>query len=129
MVKQITHSIILALGSNTAQEYHLREAEIRLRKLIGKSIRFSKSLWTTPLGIKSDLFLNELVIADTILPLATLRLELQRIEHELDTTTEQKRQGIVGIDIDLLCYDGERWHHSDWRRPYIQQLLSTMLSE
>lgn len=129
MVKQITHSIILALGSNTAQEYHLRGAEIRLRKLIGKSIRFSKPLWTTPLGIKSDLFLNELVIADTILPLATLRSELQRIEHELDTTTEQKRQGIVGIDIDLLCYDGERWHHSDWRRPYIQQLLSTMLSE
>ena len=29
----------------------------------------------------------------------------------------------VTIDLDLMQYDGERYHLADWERPYIQRLL------
>jgi len=31
--------------------------------------------------------------------------------------------GVVRMDVDLLLYNGERYHEEDWNRSYIQTLM------
>ena len=37
-------------------------------------------------------------------------------------TAEDRRLGIVRIDLDLLQYDDTRFHLRDWERPYVKLL-------
>ena len=34
--------------------------------------------------------------------------------------------GIVTLDLDLLQYDDERFHHRDWERPYVKNLINEL---
>jgi 2-amino-4-hydroxy-6-hydroxymethyldihydropteridine diphosphokinase len=36
---------------------------------------------------------------------------------------EDRQEGIVRLDLDILAYDDERHHLSDWERHYIKILL------
>ena len=57
--------ITLAIGSNILQQKNIDEAQSRLRHLL-PGIVFGEAVWTTPIGIQSDRFLN-------LLPMPTPR--------------------------------------------------------
>ena len=80
--------ITLAIGSNILQQKNIDEAQSRLRHLL-PGIVFGEAVWTTPIGIQSDRFLN-----------------LLAIEREMGDSHENHQQGHVIIDLDVAEYDG-----------------------
>src|SRR3712207_529893 len=100
------HQIILGLGTNTQQVYHMEE----VRKLLCRrfdEVVFTRSLWTPPIGQDSPLYLNALVYAETSLSYTEAEQVVKQIERTLGRTPEDKLVHRVIIDIDILKYDNE----------------------
>ena len=108
--------VILALGSNTNQERNIREAKQALSRLL-PDIVFYEEMWTEPVGISSDRFLNCVAQAHTTTPLATLRRQIKKIELSLGNKDHDTNT--VNIDIDLLQYGSRRYKEEDWKRDYV----------
>lgn len=118
------HQIIISIASNHEQKLHLSEA----RQLLGQLLtpqRYTDEIWTKPCGkpLKPDLYLNQLLYASTSLSVEELQNELKALERRMGRTAEDRQEGIVRIDLDLMEYDGRRYHQSDWERPYMRLLL------
>lgn len=115
--------IIVALGSNYEQEKNVLYAMDRLRELF-PDFAFSRMLWTEPIGIESDNFVNALgwgmveSSADEIVGI------LKDIEKECGRKAEDKARNLVRLDLDLLLYDKQRFREGDWQRDYIITLLN-----
>lgn len=120
--------IILALGSNTDQEYYMAKAIECLKKSF-VNIAFSEKLWTRALEIESDRFLNMLAIATTTQSIARVRLALKEIERKCGRTKGDAKCNIVKMDVDLLKYGEEKYHLDDWERQYVKQLLAQIGGE
>ena len=123
------HKVIISLASNSNQVENLHQAQLCLEQILS-SCRYTDAIWTKPFvsgnaEVRGDrMYLNQLCYAQTRLSPSRLEGLLKAIEQQLGRTADARRQGIVTIDLDLLLYDTERHHHSDWERPYIQRLLS-----
>lgn len=120
--------ILISIGSNYEQESHVKKAK---EMLLGKfpGVVFSPGLWTKPIGMESDDFLNLLAVANTQLTLGEVETILKEIENECDRKVFDKAKGIVKIDLDILMYDRLRLHEHDWQRIYIKKLLGLPLFE
>ena len=117
------HSCIISLAANCEQEKNLAEAHRRLSQILF-SPTYTEAIWTEPFKHPgSPLYLNQLVYAETNLTTEELESELKTIEHAMGRTAEDRQQGIVRIDLDLMQHDDVRYHLRDWDRPYIQKLL------
>ena len=140
------HHCIISLAANCNQEENLAEARCRLGKILF-SPSYTEAIWTEPFVSKkgnhsspldlqllategtqdlsphTNLYLNQLVYAETELGVGELEAELKAIELSMGRTTKDRHLGIVRIDLDLLQYDSTRYHLRDWERPYIRQLL------
>ena len=118
-----THLCIISLASNHDAETNLPEARQCLEQIL-ISPHFTEAHWTEPIGSqRSDLYLNQLVQAHTMLTAEQLNQALKDIEQRLGRSQQDRQAGIVRIDLDLLQYDAERFHLRDWQRPYVQHLL------
>lgn len=120
-----SRQVILALGSNSEQEVNMYKAKALLVALFG-TIDFSKVVWTQPIGIRSNDFLNCLAVSRTSLDVARLNSALKKIEHLCGDTSENRKENVVKMDIDILRYDTTIMHEKDWDRPYILSLLDEM---
>jgi len=118
------HHVILSLASNYEQERHLMEAR-RLLACILQPTRYTEELWTEPFGKphRPDMYINQLLYATTSLSVEDLLKRLKSIELQMGRTAEERGEGIVRIDLDLMKYDDDIYHPRDWERPYIQRLL------
>ena len=105
--------ITLAIGSNIQQELHIAEAKARLQRIL-PGIVFEKAIWTDPIGIQSDRFLNLLAHAETSLSLQALQKRLKETEQAMGDSHENHQQGRVIIDIDLAEYDGQTLKEVVW---------------
>lgn len=119
----MTH-IILALGSNHNAEENMGNAMKMLSEGI-ENISFSPTLLTKAIGMEGPDFLNAIAYGDTVLSLSELTALCKSIEKRLYRTREEKAQGIIRIDIDILLYGDKRLHEGDWERPYIKELLES----
>ncbi len=120
------HQVIIALGSNTDQRQNMEQA----RHLLGATLlnmRQSRAVWTMPIGIASDRFLNQLVTGQTVLDLPALETTLKEAERLLGRQPDESHRGIVRIDLDLLAFDSRRLRADDWNRDYIRTLLGELL--
>jgi 2-amino-4-hydroxy-6-hydroxymethyldihydropteridine diphosphokinase len=119
------HRCIISLAANCQQEENLARARECLGRIL-TVIRFTEELWTDPVGTvrRPDKYLNQLLYAETALCVEELVDHLKEIEIRMGRTDDDRRQGIVRIDLDLMQYDKERFHLRDWERPYIQSLLA-----
>ena len=115
-------NIILALGSNTQQQLHIDMAQAMLGELLGHVV-FTHKLWTAPIDIYSDRFINCLGMASTTLSLDELNRRCKQIEAQCGDNREDRRRGIVRLDIDILLYGSQQLHENDWNRDYIRQLM------
>lgn len=120
----MTHRVIVSLASNSNQKHNLAEARRCLGEALLHDELYSDELWTEPVGgSRPDLYLNQVVAATTTLDADSLSQQLKAIEARLGRTAEARRCGVVPIDLDLLSFDGCRFHLRDWQRPYVRDLL------
>ncbi len=124
-MNQQTHYILLALGSNVAAELHIEQAKARLSAVFPQ-LRFSRSLITPAIGIVSPPFINCLAEGYCSVPLEGVLVTLKDIEAEMGSVSEERKKGIVKIDIDLLQFDDMKRKADDWGRDYIQLLLNEL---
>ena len=117
------HQCIISLAANHEAEKNLLEARLCLEQILTFT-HYTDAIWTEPIGCKrQDLYLNQLVKASTKLSFYELRNQLKNIEIKLGRTMEDRQEGIVRLDLDILAYDDERHHLTDWERHYIKILL------
>lgn len=124
-MNQQTHYILLALGSNVAAELHIEQAKARLSAVFPQ-LRFSRSLITPAIGIVSPPFMNCLADGYCSVPLEGVLVALKDIEAQMGSVSEERKKGIVKIDIDLLQFDNTKRKADDWGRDYIQLLLKEL---
>ena len=124
-MNQQTHYILLALGSNVAAELHIEQAKARLSAAFPQ-LRFSRSLITPAIGIVSPPFMNCLAEGYCSVPLEKVIVALKDIEAQMGSMSEERKKGIVKIDIDLLQFDNTKRKADDWSRDYIQLLLNEL---
>ena len=124
-MNQQTHYILLALGSNVAAELHIEQAKARLSAVFPQ-LRFSRSLTTPAIGIVSPPFINCLAEGYWSVPLEEVIVALKDIEAQMGSVPEERKKGIVKIDIDLLQFDNTKRKADDWSRDYIQLLLNEL---
>jgi len=124
-MNQQTHYILLALGSNVAAELHIEQAKARLSAVFPQ-LRFSRSLITPAIGIVSPPFMNCLAEGYCSAPLEEVIVALKDIEAQMGSVSEERKKGIVKIDIDLLQFDDMKRKADDWSRDYIQLLLNEL---
>ncbi len=121
------HRFILALGCNVDHEKNVSRTIKLLRQEF--SIDFeSRHLWTEPIGIDSDKFLNCIVAGSTTRNKNGLSLLLKDIERQCGRNAQDKANNIIRMDIDMLSYDNLRIHENDWQRDYIQTLIDDYLT-
>ena len=118
--------ITLAIGSNILQQKNIDEAQARLRHLL-PGIVFGEAVWTTPIGIQSDRFLNLLAYADTPLSHDHLQEALKAIAREMGDSHETHQQGHVIIDLDVAEYDGRTVKEVIWSKG-VQQSQKQVVS-
>jgi 2-amino-4-hydroxy-6-hydroxymethyldihydropteridine diphosphokinase len=111
------HRVIIALGSNSRQAAHIHWASERLSYLLD-DCRFSRMLWTADIKGSGRWYMNRLLVGKTELSVDDLQNLLKQIESETRRTHEA-----VTIDLDLMLYDGQRYHEKDWQRPYVTMLI------
>ena len=119
------HCIIIALGTNVRHEDNMACALRRLQDIIS-DMKCSRQLWTKPIGIKSCDFMNMLLSGVCELDRPTLLQKIKLIEKECGRSYEDKANGIVKIDIDLLKYDDTKEHVDDWNRDYVKLLIKEL---
>ena len=121
MRKQSQHTVIIALGTNYLQESNMAKGRKELAGLFDMVV-FSRDMWTEAIGIVSPPYLNCLAYGKTKLSVRRLQSSLKSLERILGDSREERQEGRIHIDLDLLQYDDKRHHVSDWQREYIQTL-------
>ncbi len=126
----MTHQVIISLAANRFQKTNLSKARQCLEEILSDS-EFTNECWTKPVGnaVRNDAYLNQLVRGTTQLDEESLNAWLKQTEQNFGRTQAKRLLGIVPIDLDLLEYDGERRHLSDWQRPYVQDLVSQFTND
>ena len=118
------HHVIISLASNHNQEEALAAAREQLTQLLTE-VHFTSAIWTEPIGtIRKEPYLNQLCECTTALGCGLLGEVLKQLERRLGRTHNE--DGIVVLDLDLLEYDGERYHLPDWDRNYVKDLINEL---
>ena len=120
------HRVILSLAANRFQKSNLAKARQCLGEVFS-DISYTSEQWTEPMSSsRQELYLNQLAEGHTELTLDALNERLKSVETNFGRTPQKRRLGIVPIDLDILEYDGQRYHERDWQRPYVTQLIGEL---
>jgi 2-amino-4-hydroxy-6-hydroxymethyldihydropteridine diphosphokinase len=76
--------------------------------------------------LSSDKFLNTLGVGYTNVNMERTLLAIKNIERKCGRRVAESRKGIIAVDIDLLLFDSERLHETDWNRGYVKNLLQQL---
>jgi 2-amino-4-hydroxy-6-hydroxymethyldihydropteridine diphosphokinase len=121
-----TKTLVFTLGTNTRQHENMAAAKRQLREHL-PGIIFSANVWTDPIGIESDQFLNCVAMVTSTLPPDKLNTIVQEIENSLGGKDHENN--IVNMDIDLLQYGQQKLKKQDWQRPYVTEGIKEILDE
>ena len=120
------HSCLLCLGSNSNRHFHMEEARKALMKLF-PNFRFSKEMTTEAIGDKFlSPFSNQVAKLETSLTIEEIRNLLKKIEKDNGRLPEDKEQGIVKLDIDLLTFDDLILKPNDMEKDYVLEGISSL---
>ena len=120
------HTCFLCLGSNFYRIAHMAYAQRELKKHF-PAIRFSKEMETEAIGSRFlSPFSNQVASFETTLSSEEVRAILKQIERDLGRLPEEKSQGVVRIDIDLLMYDDSVLKPADLERDFVVEGLKSL---
>lgn len=121
-----SESCLICLGSNYDREIHMNAARKALSETF-PNIRFGEELETEAIGEGFfSPFSNQLATFQTSLTTDEIRQRLKEIEQDNGRTLQEKSQGIVKIDIDILIHGSRILKPEDLKRDYIQQELERL---
>lgn len=122
------HNVLISLASNSLQQMHLSAARLWLDEVL-TAPQYTRQIWTKAEGGAATAtqtgrtYLNQLVRGVTTLDVDTLISRLKDIERREGRCDDDRLMGIVKLDLDLLEYDGQRYHERDWQRAYVRELI------
>ena len=123
------HRVLLSLATNRFQKSNLAKARQCLGEVFS-DISYTSELWTEPMSSsRHELYLNQLAEGTTELTFDELNERLKDLETSFGRTPQKRQLGIVPIDLDILEYDGRRYHERDWQRPYVTNLIGELRPE
>jgi len=112
----------LCLGSNTEAEKNVEKARAMLSSLL-PDIQWEEARWTEPVDFPYPaLFLNQMATFHTEKRRDELRQCLKDIERQCGRLPEDKAQGIVRMDIDLITYGEEKLKEVVFFSPRLQHI-------
>ena len=114
--------LLIALGTNVNQKQNIQKAMDLLRKT-WHDILFTKSKWTKPIGMDTDLFYNCLAYTKVDEDLSQVQQILKNIEKTCGNTEIDRAHQKIQMDIDILMFGTHKLHEQDWQRSYIQELI------
>lgn len=114
--------LLIALGTNVNQKQNIQKAMDLLRKT-WHDILFTKSKWTKPIGMDTDLFYNCLAYTKVDEDLSQVQQILKNIEKACGNTEIDRAHQKIQMDIDILMFGTRKLHEQDWQRSYIQELI------
>lgn len=121
-----THRCLLCMGSNSDGDLHLRHAREALTDAF-PGIHFGMLMITDAVGSTyRSPFYNQLAVFSTDLTPEYIHRRCKKIEREEGRSREDKRTGIVKLDIDLLKYDRRILKKEDMKRDYILEGIKGM---
>ena len=128
MEKTNEHIITACVGTNVDHQSNITKAREILDSTFA-DCRFSRVMQTLPIGMENTnvRFANMLVVFNSTLDTEEVVSKLKQIERQCGDTRMARSRGEVIMDIDLLRYDDELFHQSDWQRHYIKTLMEEML--
>ena len=120
------HTCFLCFGSNFYRIAHMAYAQRELKKHF-PAIRFSKEMETEAIGSRFlSPFSNQVASFETTLSSEEVRAILKQIERDLGRLPEEKSQGVVRIDLDLLMYDDSVLKPADLERDFVVEGLKSL---
>lgn len=115
------HSCLLCLGSNFDRHASMAHARQALEHHF-PDIRFGKEMETEAIGSGFlSPFSNQLARLTTLLDTESIRHILKGIEQAQGRLPEDKAQGIVKLDIDLLLVDDCVLKPKDMEREFVKR--------
>mgnify|MGYP003295151197 CR=1 FL=1 len=115
----ITHSCLLCMGCNLDRTAHMTSARRDLENHF-PGIRFGTEMETEAIGSGFlSPFSNQVALLHTSLSAQEVHTLLKQIERNHGRLPDDKAQGIVRMDIDLLKYDHVVLKPADMKKPYI----------
>lgn len=122
-----TNRIIVGLGSNQDKERNMERA-VALLQAYFESICYSDAVYTVPVGgsYGGALFLNRVAVAYSPLSPTELNILFKRIEQAVGRRPEDKAQGRIAIDIDLVQWNDDVLKPDDLSREYVADALSVL---
>ena len=122
------HTCLLCLGSNLDGAIRLSAARSVLRSHF-PDIRFSEELVTEAIGSGFlSPFHNQVARFETPQDAESIRTLLKSIEQAQGRLPEDKAQGIVKLDIDLLMIDDQVLKPKDMEREFVKQGMEELIS-
>ena len=115
--------IIISIGSNYNQKENISFAKKKLAGMLGEQTSFTRDMWTEPVGIQSEKFINCICISTTRHTLLQLTKAFKQLEKKCKRSKKNDLINKIPLDIDILLYGEQRYHEKDWERQYIQELL------
>ena len=116
--------IIISIGSNYNQKENISFAKKKLAGMLGEQTSFTRDMWTEPVGIQSEKFINCICISTTRHTLLQLTKAFKQLEKKCERSKKNDLISKIPLDIDILLYGNQRYHETDWERQYIQELLN-----
>lgn len=123
-----TKLVILALGANVSAEANIANALGLLQEHLS-SIRHTQPIWTTPIGLQTENFLNCIVQGQCDMAYEELHKLTKEIERECGDTAEKRKNSEIAMDIDILLHCGKKYHRQDWKRQYIKEGMERLKIE
>ena len=120
------HTCLLCMGSNIEPSSCLSAARSALLSHF-PSIRFSKEMVTEAIGSGFlSPFHNQVASFTTSLSAEEVRTILKGIEQSQGRLPEDKVQGVVKLDIDLLMYDEQVLKPKDMEREFVKEGMQSL---
>lgn len=116
--------IIISIGSNYNQKENISFAKKKLTGMLGEQTSFTSDMWTEPVGIQSEKFINCICISSTKHTLLQLTKAFKQLERKCERSKKNDMINKIPLDIDILLYGDQKYHEKDWERQYIQELLN-----
>ena len=113
------HRCLISIGSNTNRDVNIKLAQKEL-SIHFQDIYLGKEQDTIPIGMLNPAhFTNQLAKCSTTLSIDEVKNIFKKIESQAGRLSDDKMDGIIKLDIDLLIYDNLILKENDMKKEFI----------
>lgn len=113
------HRCLISIGSNTNRDVNIKLAQKEL-SIHFQDIYLGKEQDTIPIGMSNPAyFTNQLAKCSTTLSIDEVKNIFKKIESQAGRLSDDKMDGIIKLDIDLLIYDNLVLKENDMKKDFI----------